>query len=57
MEEISIISGQNYSSFQSYTSPMTSSMAAAAAASDPYMSSYYMTSTPYQVGILSEGPV
>ncbi|MPC58507.1 hypothetical protein E2C01_052513 [Portunus trituberculatus] len=33
---------------------MTSSMAAAAAAPDPYMSSYYMTSTPYQVGFHSD---
>ncbi|ROT83366.1 YTH domain family protein 1 [Penaeus vannamei] len=40
---------------QSYTSPMTSSMAAAAAASDPYMSSYYMTSTPYQAFGVGDG--
>ncbi|KAK7083224.1 YTH domain-containing protein 2 [Halocaridina rubra] len=46
---------QNYSSFQSYTSPMTSSMAAAAAASDPYMSSYYMTSAPYQTFGVGDG--
>lgn len=45
---------QNYTSFQNYTSPMTSSMAAAAA-NDPYMNSYYMTPTTYQAFGVGDG--